>query len=97
MAEHVLTVIGIIVTMGGIILAFSLRLYLSNRTKNTITDVSSGVTANELKHINDELEHLHEYIERVEADTVKNHELYDTIQLQISKLRERLARIEGPN
>lgn len=97
MAEHILTVIGIILTMIAIVAAFSLRLYLSNRTKNTVTDVTKGVTQNEIKHINDELNHLHEYIEQVEGATVKNHESYDDIQLQIASLRERLARIEGPN
>lgn len=97
MSEHIIPIIGIILTIVGIITAVSLRLYLSNRTKNSVSDVTTGVTANELKHINDELDHLHEYIERVEADTVANHKEYDSIQQQIAKLRERLARIEGPN
>jgi len=93
---ELLPILGIILTIIGIISAISVRLYLSNRAKNTVSDIDKGVMDTEIEHFKEELSNFKKDIEVIEEEIQKNHLDYDSIQLQIADLRERLARIEGP-
>jgi len=96
MSEHLVSIFGIIISIIGIIVAVSFKLYLSNRNKNTILDIDKGKIDTEIEHFKEELTEFKKNIENIEEDIQKNHLDYDAIQLQIADLRERLARIEGP-
>lgn len=96
MSEHIITIFGVIISITGIITAVGLKLYLSNRTKNTITDIDKGKFDTEIEHFKEELGAFKKDVENIEEDIQKNHLDYDAIQRQIADLRERLARIEGP-
>lgn len=88
-------ILTIILTIIGIISAISVRLYLSNRAKNTVSDIDKGVMDTEIEHFKEEFSSFKKDIDVIEEEIQKNHLEYDSIQLQIADLRERLARIEG--
>lgn len=96
MSEHIIPIFGVIVSMMGIIAGVSIKVYLNNRTKNTSTDISKGVIDTEIEHFKIELTRFKEDMDTIEEDIQKNHLDYDAIQRQISDIRERLARLEGP-
>ena len=96
---------------GGVIASIVaiVAIILKLRTKKSVTVDSTDETKFEIevKNIYKKLEEIDHILENMDEDIQKNHVEYDSIQKQIteirmatqkqiSDLRERLARIEGP-
>jgi len=93
---NVLPITGLIISVLSILSALSYKFYRDSKKDNTKKGFDQGKTSTIIQHLKEELEQVNHVIENIENDVEKGHMDYDSIQKQITDIRERLARLEGP-
>jgi len=89
-------VIGLFITILGILSALSYKFYRDSKKDNQTSGFDQGKTETTIKHLKEELEQVNKVIQNIENDIEKGHMDNDSTQKQIADIRERLARMEGP-
>jgi len=89
-------IIGILVTIVGIISAISYKFYHDSKADHTVSGFDKGKIETKMEYFKDELIHVKQLIQSIEDDVERGHLDYDSIQKQIADIRERMARVEGP-
>jgi len=94
MSEHFIPIFGLFVAVIGIISGIAVKLHLNNTNENKQTHIETGSRDTEIDHLKEKLEELKKYMEAIEEDSQKNHMNYDSAQIQIFQMSERIARVE---
>ena len=94
---EILSTIAVMVGILGVIIGITYKFYRDSKKDNTNTGFSKGKIESTINYIKEELTQITHQIQNIEGDIEKGHVDYDSIQKQIASIRERLARIEGPN
>jgi len=96
MIDESIPVIGLLTSIVGIISAISYKFYRDSKKDHTISAFDKGKLETTVEFLKGELKQLHKLIQNIENDMEKGHMDYDSVQKQISDIRERIARMEGP-
>jgi len=89
-------VLGLLISVIGIISAISYKFYRDTRKDHNILGFDKGKLETTVKFLKEELVQLNTLIVNIKDDIEKSHMDYDTIQNQMTDIRERIARMEGP-
>jgi len=95
MVESIPT-IGLLISIIGIISAISYKFYRDSKKENTKSGYDKGTIETKMTYFKDELTNVKQLIQNIEDDVEQGHINYDSVQKQIADIRERLARVEGP-
>lgn len=94
--EEQIPVIGILISILGIISAISYKFYRDSKKDHTISGFNKGKFETTIEFLKEEIKHVNKLIYDIENDIEKGQLDYDSIQKQIADIRERIARMEGP-
>lgn len=94
--ENSTPLIGLLISILGIVSVLSYKFYRDSKKDNTSSGFDKGKLEATTQYLKDELSELNKVIKNIEDDIEKGHMDYDSIQKQIADIRERVARIEGP-
>ncbi len=88
--------IGVLLSIIGIISAISYKFYRESKKENTESGYDKGTIETKMVYFKDELTNVKQLIQNIEEDVEQGHMDYDSVQKQIADIRERMARVEGP-
>jgi len=94
--ENTAPVIGLLISIVGIISAISYKFYRDSTKDHRTSGFDKGKLETTIEFIKGELKQLYKVIQNIEEDIEEGHIDYDSIQKQIADIRERMARMEGP-
>jgi len=94
--EQPAQVIGLLISIVGVISAISYKFYRDSKKDNTSSGFDKGKLETTVGFLKEELKQVNKVIYNIENDIEKGHMDYDSIQKQIADIRERIARMEGP-
>jgi len=94
--EEFTPIMGLLISIVGIVSAISYKFYRDSKKDNNTLGFDRGKLETTVKFLKDELTKLNILILHIEEDVEKSHMDYDTIQKQMTDIRERIARMEGP-
>jgi len=94
--DESIPVIGILTSIVGIISAISYKFYRDSKKDHTVSGFDKGKLETTIEFLKGELKQVNKLTQQIEDDIEKGHMDYDSVQKQIADIRERIARMEGP-
>jgi len=96
MIDESIPVIGLLASIVGIISAISYKFYRDSKKDHTISGFDKGIIETKMTYFKDELGNIKQLIQNIQDDVEYGRINFDSTQKQIADIRERIARMEGP-
>jgi len=94
--ENSTPLIGLLVSILGIVSALSYKFYRDSKKDNTSSGFDKGKLETNIKYLQSEVIELHDILKDMQNDIEKGHLDNDSTLKRMADMGERLARLEGP-
>lgn len=95
MSEHILTVIGFLIVIIGIISGILVKLYLNSRKVNKSEDFNKGKMDEKIGNFTEKFNDIKKKFDDMEEDIQTGRAEHDSIQRQFADIRDRVGKLEG--